>query len=330
MRATKKTNLEHHKPNSPLAGMPISPSYNSNNNNSVIIRYFYDGGLVNQGRICHLPILDNNEEEESTKIISAHQVMKALKDDGVDINAFYACSYESTVSDGGWMPLEVGSRYVNPWNTTNQSNVEDDDGLVFTIPEDQSQPRRIDIKLFHRPTRPNVDLENVMEGITKQQTPPSPTIEQTTDSLQAKSNSIPGGKLPLNGYFGIAIIHPKTSENVGTLWRSAFQLGASVLYTIGQRYKVSSADTLNVPARIPLIECNDWSSFVEESSPKGAVWVAIEMGGVPLSEYKHPRNGKHLLCSSSLLYLYLGLTSKAHFYSHISLLLSIYKKQFIY
>jgi len=317
MRATKKTNLEHHKPNSPLAGMPISPSYNTNNNNSVIIRYFYDGGLVNQGRICHLPLLNN--EEESTMIISSHQVMKALQDDGVDVNTFHACSYESTLSDGGWMPLEVGSRYVNPW-TTNQSNEEE--GLVFTIPEDRSQPRRIDIKLFHRPTRPNVDLEDAMEDIKQEQTAKSELsfVERTTDSLQAKSNSIPGGKLPLNGYFGIAIIHPKTSENVGTLWRSSFQLGASVLYTIGQRYKVSSTDTLNVPARIPLIECNDWSSFVEESSPKGAVWVAIEMGGVPLKEYKHPRNGKHLLCSSSLLYLYLGLTSKAHLsYFFISL-----------
>ena len=291
MRATKKTNLEHHKPNSPLAGMPISPSYNKNNNNSVIIRYFYDGGLVNQGRICHLPLLTNNEEGEGT-IISAHQVMKALQEDGVDINTFYACSYESNVSDGGWMPLEVGSRYVNPW-TEDQSNNEE--GLTFTIPKDRTQPRRIDIKLFHRPTRPSVDLENVMESIIKQ-TPPSSTVEQTTDALQAKSNSIPGGKLKLNGYFGIAIIHPKTCENVGTLWRSAFQLGASVLYTIGQRYKGSSTDTLNVPARIPLIECNDWSSFVEQSSPKGAVWVAIEMGGVPLSEYKHPRNGKYLLC----------------------------------
>jgi len=315
MRATKKTNLEHHKPNSPLAGMPISPSYNTNNNNSVIIRYFYDGGLVNQGRICHLPLLNN--KEESTIIISAHQVMKALQDDGVDIDTFYACSYESNASDGGWMPLEIGSRYVNPW-TKDQPNQEEE-GLTFTIPKDTSQPRRIDIKLFHRPTRPNVDLENVMEDV-KQQTTNSdlPSVEQTTDALQAKSNSIPGGKLKLNGYFGIAIIHPKTCENVGTLWRSSFQLGASVLYTIGQRYKVSSTDTLNVPARIPLIECNDWSSFVEESSPKGAVWVAIEMGGVPLKEYKHPRNGKHLLCSSSLLYLYLGLTRKLISITHLS------------
>ncbi len=29
------------------------------------------------------------------------------------------------------------------------------------------------------------------------------------------------------------IVHPKSCENVGTLWRSAYQLGASVLYTIG-------------------------------------------------------------------------------------------------
>ena len=120
MRA-KKSNLEHHKPNSPLAGMPISPSYNSNNNNSVIIRYFYDGGLVNQGRICHLLSLNNNERGEEESTISAHQVMKALKDDGVDINTFYACSYESQVSDGGWMPLELGERCANPW-TTDQSN----------------------------------------------------------------------------------------------------------------------------------------------------------------------------------------------------------------
>ena len=111
--------------------MPISPSYNANNNNnSIIIRYFYDGGLVNQGRICQ--ILNNKEEgeEESTMIISAHQVMKALQEDGVDINTFYACSYESTLSDRGWMPLELGARYVNPW-TVNESNVIiNDDGWI--------------------------------------------------------------------------------------------------------------------------------------------------------------------------------------------------------
>lgn len=93
------------------------------------------------------------------------------------------------------------------------------------------------------------------------------------------------------------ILHPKACENVGTLWRSAYQLGASVLYTIGGRYKSSSTDTLNVPGRIPLIELNDWNSFVEWASPKAAVWVVIEMGGTPLSEFVHPRNAIYILGS---------------------------------
>ena len=86
------------------------------------------------------------------------------------------------------------------------------------------------------------------------------------------------------------MFNPKTCENVGTLWRSAYQLNASILYTIGSRYKVSKTDTFNVPSRIPLIECNDWTTFVEHSAPKGAVWVIIEMGGIPLNEFVYPRN----------------------------------------
>ena len=37
-------------------------------------------------------------------------------------------------------------------------------------------------------------------------------------------------------YFEIGIFHTKTEQNVGTLWRSAFQLGAAGVFTIGKRY----------------------------------------------------------------------------------------------
>ncbi len=36
-------------------------------------------------------------------------------------------------------------------------------------------------------------------------------------------------------YFEIGIFHPKTKENIGTLWRSAYQLGAAGIFTIGKR-----------------------------------------------------------------------------------------------
>lgn len=70
-----------------------------------------------------------------------------------------------------------------------------------------------------------------------------------------------------------------------------------MLYAIGGRYGAASADTLNAPARLPLIECDDWSSFAEQAAPRGAVWVAVETGGTPLAEYEHPRNAVYILGS---------------------------------
>ena len=296
MMATSKSTNQH-KP-SQLAGMPISPSFssssfvNNNNNHNVIIRYFYEGGQINQGRVCQIKLDDHSgtKEEKITNTISTNQVMNALIDDGVDLDNFYACSYESKLSDGGWMPLEVAPRYTNPWSTSVDdgsaagaaSEETNCDTLTFTIPplgDASSVPRRIDIKLFRRPKPPSSQQK---------------VKEYSSDALNALSASIPGGKLPLSGYFGIGVIHPKTSENIGTLWRSAYQMDASVLCTIGARYKSSSTDTLNVPARIPLIEVDDWTSFVN-SAPKSAVWVVIEMGGTPLQDFEHPRNCIYIL-----------------------------------
>jgi len=41
------------------------------------------------------------------------------------------------------------------------------------------------------------------------------------------------------GYFGIGIVNCKRDTNLGTLWRSAFVLGASFIFTIGSTRFVS-------------------------------------------------------------------------------------------
>ena len=153
--------------------MPISPSFSSssfanNNNHNVIIRYFYEGGQINQGRVCQIKLDDHSgtKEEKITNTISTNQVMNALIDDGVDLDNFYACSYESKLSDGGWMPLEVAPRYTNPWSTSvddgsaaggSEESLKED-SYTFTIPplgDASSVSRRIDIKLFRRPKPPS-------------------------------------------------------------------------------------------------------------------------------------------------------------------------------
>ena len=59
------------------------------------------------------------------------------------------------------------------------------------------------------------------------------------------------------GYYGIGIDHAKTSVNVGTLWRSAANMGAAFIFTIGRRYPhhcfVPRADTVKAWRQIPLL-----------------------------------------------------------------------------
>eukprot|EP00986_Skeletonema_menzelii_P002397 scaffold648_cov131-Skeletonema_menzelii.AAC.2 len=289
----KATN--QHKP-SPMAGMPISPVTLPSKEKPIILRYMYEGGAIGQGRLCNL-VNDGDDQ-----IVSANQIVQTLSEDGVDFDTFYACAYESDESSGGWRPLESAPRYINPFTKSVDSI--HNEPVVFNIPssEDDKISRRIDIKLFRRPKVPElretvdtIDSLDIVKLLDEDNT--NHTKEHSSDALMAIDAAIPGGKVAIDGYFGIGIISPKTEQNVGTLWRSAYQLGASVLYTIGGRYKSSSSDTLNVPARIPLIELDDWNSFAEWAAPKAAVWVAIEMGGTPLSEFKHPRNAIYILGS---------------------------------
>ena len=42
----------------------------------------------------------------------------------------------------------------------------------------------------------------------------------------------------------------KNANNLGTLWRSAFQLDAAFLFTVGGRYKVQATDTVNAASHL--------------------------------------------------------------------------------
>jgi tRNA G18 (ribose-2'-O)-methylase SpoU len=100
----------------------------------------------------------------------------------------------------------------------------------------------------------------------------------------------------MSGYFEIGVYYPKTVENIGTLWRSAYQLGATGIFTIGSRYKRQASDTLKVPLNIPLRMYASIDEFLE-CRPHGAQLVGVEMGGEPLAKFTHPRCATYLLGS---------------------------------
>ena len=98
----------------------------------------------------------------------------------------------------------------------------------------------------------------------------------------------------MRGYFEIGIYQGKTPANLGTLWRSAYQLGAAGIFIIGERFKIQSSDTYKAYKHIPLREFRDFDHF-QDSRPYDCMLVGVEMGGQSLSGYSHPERAIYLL-----------------------------------
>ncbi len=101
------------------------------------------------------------------------------------------------------------------------------------------------------------------------------------------------------GYFEIGVYNARNRENIGTLWRSAYQLGAAGIFTIGRPYRRQPGDTFQTFQHIPLREYPRFDDFLA-ARPVGAVLVGIEMGGTPLSRFRHPENAIYLLGSEDM------------------------------
>lgn len=92
----------------------------------------------------------------------------------------------------------------------------------------------------------------------------------------------------MRGFFGIGVYHPKTEENIGTLWRSAYAFGASCIFTVGRRYKHQVSDTVNAPLSIPLYEFLTLEEF-EYNMPWNCQMVCVEItkDAVSLPKFTH-------------------------------------------
>ncbi len=97
-------------------------------------------------------------------------------------------------------------------------------------------------------------------------------------------------------YFEIGVYFPRTSANMGTLWRSAYQLGAAGIFTIGRPYRRQTSDTSNAGWHIPLRHFANFEEFLAVR-PVGSVLVGVELDGLALAKFKHPDCAIYLLGS---------------------------------
>jgi len=98
------------------------------------------------------------------------------------------------------------------------------------------------------------------------------------------------------GYFGIGIENSKTKSNIGTLWRSAYSLGASFIFVIGKRYKKQASDTVKADRHIPFYHYDTFDEFYD-NMPKNCLLIGVELHekARELSTYIHPERAVYLL-----------------------------------
>lgn len=101
---------------------------------------------------------------------------------------------------------------------------------------------------------------------------------------------------PQNGFFGIGILNNKAHENIGSLWRSAYVLGASFIFTVGQKYNRQSSDVVNAWQKIPMYHYLGMADFVQHLPyDTRIVGVELDPSAQHIVNYCHPNRCVYLL-----------------------------------
>lgn len=98
------------------------------------------------------------------------------------------------------------------------------------------------------------------------------------------------------GYCAIGVYRGKTHHNLGTLWRSAYILGAAYIFTVEGRYKKQSSDVVRAWSRIPLFNHKTFDDFLK-SIPYDCRIVGVEIDdrAEMLHDFEHPKRAIYLL-----------------------------------
>ena len=111
----------------------------------------------------------------------------------------------------------------------------------------------------------------------------------------------------MRGYFGIGIEQGKNKINYGTLYRTAYILGASFVFIIGHRFRRQSSDTTKSWRHLPTYSFKNFDNFYE-NLPYDCILVGIEMipDATYVENFEHPQRACYLLGAEDT-----GLSKKA-------------------
>ena len=102
------------------------------------------------------------------------------------------------------------------------------------------------------------------------------------------------------GYSAIGVYQGKTEHNIGTLWRSAYILGASYIFTVEKKYKKQTSDVLKTWSRIPLFHYKTIEDLFN-NIPHDCRIIGVEItdNATDLVKFEHPKRAIYLLGSEN-------------------------------
>ena len=99
-----------------------------------------------------------------------------------------------------------------------------------------------------------------------------------------------------HGYFGIGIVNNSDEKNIGMLWRSAFIMGASFIFTVGKKYTPHGSDTTKTWTKIPLYHYKEMEDL-KQNIPYSTKIIAVELSdnAEMIYSFQHPDQAIYLL-----------------------------------
>ena len=263
-----------------------------------VVRFIYRGESLRNGRVCRLAVDDLNAAEPH---VAGELLLQAMRseDANLDLARFAPFVYSQELE--GWVALrpetEVPLRWAEPAASTAGARVLRAE-VMLEVKQAATPARERDLSVTAAlASAASVAVATVGGAASAgaAEAAAEGAAEATAEGT-ASAGAAEGEGASDAGFFAVGVYNSKSADNVGTLWRSAFQLGAAYIFTIGARNAwEKTADTYRSWRRIPAFRFADWGSFCA-ASPYSTVWVAVEMGGVPLADFEHPER-----CEPSLL-----------------------------
>lgn len=95
--------------------------------------------------------------------------------------------------------------------------------------------------------------------------------------------------------FAIGLDNPKTGQNIGTVLRSAFNFGASMVFVVGERYQKQRSDNIKAYRHIPLMNFKSWEDYFSSViCDWDHIGIEITKNSGSLFKFTHTRSAVYL------------------------------------